>query len=96
MAKKSRMIPMSRAVKAIRVAVAATKKAEEAMARAHLKVFAAKMIAQIAKAADLPMPPASVKRAAVARARQKVAAARKAAEAARKRARVMAQQAARA
>ena len=81
-----KMISVSRATKAIKLAAAATKKAEEAMGRAHLKVFAAKMIAHIAREADLPQPPARVKKAAIARARQKVAAARKMAAAASKRA----------
>lgn len=63
--------------KALSVAVAATKKAEEAKAQAELKVFAAKLIRHIAKEAGIKGPPASVKKKVMADAKRKAAAAKK-------------------
>jgi hypothetical protein len=66
--------------KTMTTAIAAVKKAEEAKADAMLKVFAAKLIAHIAKEAGIKGPPWSVKKKAIAQAKKKAAAARKKAE----------------
>ena len=66
--------------KAVRNAMAATKKAEEAKASAEQKVFAAKLIRHIALEAGIKGPPASVKKSVIAAAKKKATAARKAAE----------------
>jgi hypothetical protein len=65
---------------AVRNAMAATKKAGEAKAAAEQKVFAAKLIAHIAREAGIKGPPASVKKKAIAGARKKAAAAKKKAQ----------------
>lgn len=66
--------------KAMTTAVGAVKKAEEAKAQAELKVFAAKLIAHIAREAGIKGPPASVKKKVIAAAKKKAAAARKKAQ----------------
>lgn len=66
--------------KAMRNAMDAVKRTEEAKAEAELKVFAAKLIVQIAKEAGIKGPPWSVKKKAIASAKKKAAAARKSAE----------------
>ncbi len=65
----------------IRDVMAATKKAEEAKAQAEMKIFAAKLIAHIAKEAGIKgRPPASVKKAAISAAKKKADAAKQKAE----------------
>lgn len=66
--------------KAMTNAISAVKTAEEAKAQAELKVFAAKLIAHIAREAGIKGPPAAVKKKAIAQARRKAAAARKKAQ----------------
>ena len=66
--------------KAMRNAMDAVKKTEEAKAQAELKVFAAKLIAHIAKEAGIKGPPWSAKKKAIDQAKKKAAAARKSAE----------------
>lgn len=67
--------------KTIRDVMAATKTAEEAKALAEMKIFAAKLIAHIAKEAGIQArPPESVKKAAIAAAKKKAEAARKKAD----------------
>ncbi len=63
--------------KAMREAMDAVKRTEQAKAEAELKVFAAKMIVHIAKEAGLKGPPWSVKKKAIAAAKKKAAKARK-------------------
>lgn len=79
---------------AMSTAMDSVRAAEQAKAKAEQKVFAAKLIAHIAKEAGIKGPPASVKKKAIAQAKQKAAKARKNAEAkvaaARKKARTMA------
>jgi hypothetical protein len=65
---------------AMRNAMDAVKRTEEAKAQAELKVFAAKLIVHIAKEAGIKGPPASVKKKAIAEAKKKAAKARKNAE----------------
>ena len=62
---------------AVRNAMEATKKAEEAKAQAEIKVFAAKLIRYIAVEAGIKGPPASVKKKVMVNARKKAAAAKK-------------------
>ena len=66
--------------KSMTTAIAAVKKAEQAKAEAEKKVFAAKLIAHIAKEAGIKGPPASVKKKAIAQAKKKAAAAKKLAD----------------
>jgi hypothetical protein len=66
--------------KAMRNAMAAVKKTEEAKAQAELKVFAAKLIVNIAKEAGIKGPPWSVKKKIIAQAKKKASDARKSAE----------------
>ncbi len=61
-------------------AMDAVKRTEEAKAQAELKVFAAKLIAHIAKEAGIKGPSWTVKKKAMAQAKAKAAKARKAAE----------------
>jgi hypothetical protein len=63
-------------------ALAARKTADEAMERAHLKVFAAKVIVQIAKAAGIAPPPKAIRKAVIERGRAKATAAKARAQAA--------------
>jgi len=58
-------------------AMNAVRTAEEAKAQAQLKVFAAKLIAHIAREAGIKGPPAAVKKKVIAQAHRKAAAARK-------------------
>ena len=76
MAKRQKMIPAAKALKMMKAATAAVKKAEEAKARAHLKAYAARMIVELAKAAGISPPPMRVRKAAMARGRKIAAAAR--------------------
>lgn len=69
------------AAQVIKKALAARKKADEAMEKAHLKVFAAKLIVQIAKAADIKPPSMEVRKATIEHARAKAAAAKARAQA---------------
>lgn len=82
-----KMISAKMAAKMVRTATAATRKAEEAKAQAHVKAFAARLIRDIAKAAGISPPPIEVRRRVMARGRKKAAAARKKAAAARSKAR---------
>jgi hypothetical protein len=66
--------------KAVRGAMDATQKAEQAKAAAEKKVFAAKLIQHIAREAGIKGPPAAVKKKAIAAAKKKAAAARKTAQ----------------
>ena len=77
-AKKSsaRRGPPKGAVALMRRALAARKKADDAMERAHLKVFAAKMIVHIAKEAGIAAPPMAVRKAVMERGKAKAAAAK--------------------
>ena len=63
--------------KSMTTAIAAVKKAEEAKALAEKKIFAAKLIAHIAKEAGIKGPPASVKKKVISQAKKKAAAAKK-------------------
>jgi len=65
---------------AMRNAMDAVKRTEEAKAQAELKVFAAKLIVHIAKEAGIKGPPWSVKKKAIATAKKKAKKARKDAE----------------
>jgi len=62
---------------AMRNAMDAVKRTEEAKAEAEMKVFAAKLIQHIAKEAGIKGPPWSVKKKAIAQAKKKASAARK-------------------
>jgi len=66
--------------KAMTAAIGAVKKADEAKAEAEMKVFAAKLIAHIAKEAGIKGPPWTVKKKAIAQAKKKASAARKKAD----------------
>ena len=63
--------------KSMTVAIAATIKAQQARAMAEKKIFAAKLIAHIAKEAGIKGPPASVKKKVISNAKKKAAAAKK-------------------
>jgi|GEM_PF-2326337 len=82
-ATRKRQVMGSALRKTIHDVMAATKKAEEAKAQAELKIFAAKLIAHIAKEAGIKArPPTSVKKAAIAAAKKKTQAAKLKAESA--------------
>ena len=73
---KARRGPPAGAMKIMLRALAARKKADEAMERAHLKVFAAKMIVHIAKEAGIAAPPMAARKAVMERGKVKAAAAK--------------------
>ncbi len=79
--------------KAMRNAMDAVRTTEQAKANAELKVFAAKLIVNIAKEAGIKPPPMAVRKKVIAQAKKKATKARKDAEkkvaAARKRALTM-------
>ena len=88
-AKKKKKVPsasrkkkvMGDAVRsAMRNAMDAVKRTEQAKAEAELKVFAAKLIVHIAKEAGIKGPPWSVKKKVIANAKKKASNARKDAE----------------
>lgn len=66
--------------KAMRNAMDAVRRTEQAKAEAELKVFAAHLIQHIAKEAGIKGPPWTVKKKVIAQARKKAAKARKDAE----------------
>ena len=66
--------------KAMTNAMNAVKTAEQAKAQAEQKVFAAKLIAHIAREAGIKGPPAAVKKKVIAQARRRAAAARQTAQ----------------
>ena len=68
--------PPKGAVALMTRALAARQKADEAMEKAHLKVFAAKMIVHIAREAGIAPPPMAVRKAVMERGKAKAAAAK--------------------
>ncbi|MDH4023324.1 MAG: hypothetical protein OEV14_09380 [Gammaproteobacteria bacterium] len=77
-AKKStvRQAPPKSTRQAMMRALEARKKADEAMEKAHMKVFAAKLIVHIAKEAGIAPPSMAIRQAVMERGRAAAAAAR--------------------
>jgi len=72
----ARQAPAKSTRQAMMRALDARKTADAAMEMAHLKVFAAKLIAHIAKEAGIAPPPMSVRKSVMKRGKAKAAAAR--------------------
>ena len=73
---KVRQAPAKSTRSAMMRALAARKTADEAMEKAHLKVFAAKLIVHIAKEAGIAPPSMAIRKAVMERGKAAAAAAR--------------------